>query len=71
LPSIISDSQSAFVQGRLITNNVLVDFETMHHINQKKMGKKGEMMLKLDIRKAYDRVEWRCLEEIMEKLGFD
>ena len=70
LPKIISDSQSAFVHGRLITNNVLVAFETMHHINQKRGGKIGEMALKLDMSKAYDRVEWVCLEKIMEKLGF-
>ena len=58
LPSIINDTQSVFVHGRLITNNVLVTFETMHHINQKKNGKIGEMALKLDMSKTYDRVEW-------------
>ena len=71
LPYIISDTQSAFVQGRLITDNILVAFESMHHIHQKKGGKKGEMALKLDMSKAYDRVEWDCLEKIMAKLGFD
>ena len=38
LPSIISDTQSAFVHGKLIIDNVLVAFETMHHISQKKGG---------------------------------
>ena len=70
LPSIISDSQSAFVNGRLITDNVLVAFETMHHINLRKSGAIGEIALKLDMSKAYDIVEWACLDKIMEKLGF-
>lgn len=69
LLSIIGESQSAFVHGRLITDNVLVAFETMHHINQKKSGKVGEMALKLDMSKAYDRMEWVYLDKIMEKLG--
>ena len=70
LPAIISDTQSAFVNGRLITNNVLVAFETMHHISQRKIGRQGEMIVKLDMSKAYDRVEWICLDKIMGKLGF-
>ena len=71
LPSIISETQSAFMHDRLITDNVLVAFESMHHISNNKIGKVGEMMLKLDMSKAYDKVEWGCLEKIMEKLGFD
>ena len=70
LPAIISDTQSAFANGRLITDNFLVAFETMHHISQKKLGSRGEMALKLDMSKAYDRVEWMRLEKIMEKVGF-
>ena len=71
LPSIISDTQSTFVHGRLITDNVLVAFEAMHHINQKKARKKGEMALNLEMRKAYDHVEWAYLDKIMENLGFN
>ena len=41
----------------------------MHHINQKRGGKEGKMALKLDMSKVYNRVEWKCLEKIMEKLG--
>ena len=29
------------------------------------------MALKLDMSKAYDRIEWACLEKIMEKLRFN
>ena len=42
----------------------------MHHIIQKKNGKVGEMTVKLDMSKAYDWVEWECLENIMLKMGF-
>ena len=38
-PVVIDDSQSAFIPGRLIMDNVLVAFETMHCINQRKKGK--------------------------------
>ena len=39
-------------------------------MGQRKTGQKGEMALKLDISKVYDRVEGVCLDRIMEKLGF-
>ena len=67
---VISENQSAFMSERLITNSVVVAFETMHHINQKKMGKIREMAVKLDMSKAYNRVEWDCLEKLMGKIGF-
>ena len=41
LPSIISEAQNAFVHSRLITNNVLIAFETIHHISQIKRWKSG------------------------------
>ena len=41
LPSIVNESQNAFVNGRLITDNALITFETMHHISQRKGGAMG------------------------------
>ena len=41
----------------LITDNMLVAFETIHHINQKRTRKVGEVTVKLDMSKPYDRVE--------------
>lgn len=70
LPQIISPTQSAFVPGRLITDNVLVANETLHTMHGRKKGKKGSLALKLDISKVYDRVEWNFLRGIMSKLGF-
>jgi hypothetical protein len=70
LPTIVSESQSAFIPGRLITDNILVAFETLHHMQHQKTGKLGSMALKLDMSKAYDRVEWRYLKGVMEKMGF-
>ena len=61
LQDIIFENQSALVFERLIIDNVLVAHELMNHINRRKKGKNGEMTLKLDMSKAYNRVEWKCL----------
>jgi hypothetical protein len=70
LPSIISPSQSAFILGHLIIDNIPVAFEALHTMDAKMKGKEGFMALKLDMSKAYDRVEWNFLETVMRKIGF-
>ena len=57
LPQIIGLTQSAFVPRRLITDNVLVSYEALHTMHGRKKGKTGSLALKLDVSKAYDRME--------------
>lgn len=70
LPVIISENQSAFIPRRSITDNVLIAFEIIHYMKRKHTGQDGEVALKLDIRKAYDRVRLHYLKHIMEDMGF-
>lgn len=49
--------------------NIIISHEIMHYMNRKK-GKLGFMALKIDMAKAYDKVEWPLLFSIMKHHGF-
>ena len=70
LDNVVSECQSAFIPGRLITYNIIVGFEMVHYLKRKRRGRSGDMALKIDMSKAYDRVEWDYLRELLCKLGF-
>ena len=70
LPHIINENQSAFTFDRLITDNVIVAFELMHFLNHKSAGKEGFIVAKLDMSKAFNRVEWCFIHGVMERMGF-
>ena len=69
LSHIISENQSAFMVNRLIIDNVLVAYEIMHFLKHKRGGNDSFMTAKLDMSKAFDRVEWNFIENVMRKMG--
>ena len=69
LPKIISPLQSAFVPQRNIQDNTILAHELLHAFKSKR-GKGGFMFMKMDMEKAFDRMEWSFLLAILEKLGF-
>lgn len=69
LRNIIDPFQSAFIPDRAITDNILLGFECMYWLRHSK-NKKDYAALKLDMSKAYNRVEWNYLDNILLRLGF-
>ncbi|KAA3483576.1 reverse transcriptase [Gossypium australe] len=63
-------NQSAFVPGRMIHDNIIIAHDLMHYLQSSKSRLKKGFVIKLDISKAYDHVEWNLLEKVMIKLGF-
>nr|XP_027096084.1 uncharacterized protein LOC113715980 [Coffea arabica] len=68
LPNLISSWQSGFVPGRSIADNILVAQELAQDIDRKLTC--PNLMLKLDMEKAYDRVEWSFLIFMLRRFGF-
>ena len=71
MPQLISEHQSAFHFDRLISDNIMVAFETLHYMRDHCAAKTRYMTLKLDMSKVYDRVEWEFIKKVMRKMGFD
>ncbi|GAU40629.1 hypothetical protein TSUD_190060 [Trifolium subterraneum] len=70
LDKCVSQEQSAFVEGRSILDNALIATEVIHALKRKTQGRRGELALKIDISKAYDKVDWGFLRGVMTKMGF-
>lgn len=70
LEAVISEYQSAFTSGRAISDNVLVKHEVLHYLKTYHAQVRCTMTVKTDISKAYDRVEWKFMDQVMQRMGF-
>lgn len=67
LPSLISESQSGFERGRLISDNILLAQEMAQSLNVKTRG--GNIIIKMDMMKAYDRIDWSFIALMLRQFG--
>ena len=67
LPKLIRPEQSRFVEGRQILDGVILVHEVLHSL---KIMRQPGMMIKLDIAKAYDKLNWHFMEKMLEAYGF-
>ena len=69
LPRLISPMQAAFLKGRRGSDNVIIAQELIYSLGNRR-GKEGYMVVKIDLEKAYDRLEWSCIRMILIHFGF-
>lgn len=65
---MISNSKLAFVKGRLLVENVLMDLEMIRGFYQKGISRIG--LLKVDLRKAFDTINWEFILLILRAADF-
>ncbi|XP_060960657.1 uncharacterized protein LOC133031214 [Cannabis sativa] len=69
LPRIISPNQATFIRGRSIAENSMIAREIVHSMKKRK-NNRGFMMIKLDLEKAYDKMDWDFILLILSNMGF-
>ena len=69
LPKLIDNNQSAFLNGRRITDSILLAHELCHNLHSGRG--KARMCIKLDLSKAYDSLNRMFICDVARLLGFD
>lgn len=66
----VNETQSAFVPGRAISDNILITHETLHYLKGSQATKHCSIAVKTDMSKTYDRLEWSFVTTVLERFGF-
>ncbi|VFQ83814.1 unnamed protein product [Cuscuta campestris] len=69
LPKFISEEQTGFQKNKGVEEQILLAEEMVHMLDKEVRG--DNCIVKLDMAKAFDRVEWSYLIKILDKLGFN
>ena len=67
---LVVPNQCNFVLGRHSSENIVIVHEVIHSMRRKK-GKKGSFAIKVDVEKAYDRLEWSFQRDTLGEVGFN
>jgi len=70
LPNYVNQAQSAFIAHRHISSNIIITQEIIHSFNLKNWNTNA-FMLKIDLAKAFDRLEWSFISEALHRLGLN
>ncbi|XP_021826800.1 uncharacterized protein LOC110767533 [Prunus avium] len=68
MQKIVSPAQASFIPGRQIVDNIIVAQEVLHKFRNSK-GKKGFIAWKIDLSKAYDRLHWDFIYDVLWEIG--
>ncbi|KAI5324319.1 hypothetical protein L3X38_033392 [Prunus dulcis] len=68
MANLVSPNQVSFVPGRQIVDNIVVAQEMLHKFKNSK-GSKGFIAWKIDLSKAYDRLNWDFIREVLWEVG--
>lgn len=69
MSDLVGPEQASFIPDRQSTDNIIIAQEAIHSLRKLK-GKTGALIAKIDLEKAYDRIDWYFLEQVLISVGF-
>ncbi|KAI4299963.1 hypothetical protein L6164_033384 [Bauhinia variegata] len=68
LSLLVDHNQGAFIQDQSIIHSILPTQDLIRHYRRKNISPR--CILKVDMKKTYDSIEWKFIEQLMRAFGF-